>query len=160
VVTIGSSPSGFPEPPLSAAEQAVSEHLDELLRRGDHPAFNRLQAELWAAGTTRRLDELDPGFLELSYALNAENLPHAVTVVNRVAATRVALGRLTDCAVPSLIIVGEHDLTPELVAADHLAAELPDATLIRMPGTAHSPSIERPSEFLQIVQRWLADNEL
>lgn len=160
LVTIGSSPSGFPEPPLTDAEQDVSDRLDDLLRRGDHAAFNRLQAELWAAGTTRTLEDLDPGFLELSSALYAENLSHAGRVINRDAPDRVAVGHLSECAVPSLIVVGEHDLTPELVAADYLAAELPEATLIRLPDTAHSPSVEHPSEFLRVFGRWLADNDL
>ncbi|AMM20806.1 hypothetical protein AX769_12475 [Frondihabitans sp. PAMC 28766] len=160
LVTIGSSPSGFPEPELTAREQAASDRLDELEAQGEHLAVNRLEAELWAAGTTRELSDLDPVFLERAYALNLENLPHASAAGTRVPAAPLAFGRTGEITVPALVTIGEHDLSPLHPAADDLVSTMPDATLIRFADSAHSPSIEHPARFAAVLMPWLAAHSL
>ena len=160
LVTIGSSPSGFPEVQLNRDEQIVSDRLDELLAQGEHVAVNRLEAELWAAGTTRTLLELDPAFLQMSYALNAENLFHLRDVATRTPPRQPAYGRAVDIAVPSLFVVGDHDLSPARAGTSYLLAAVPNATEARFPDSAHSPCIEYPAEFIQVVTAWLNENGL
>ena len=160
LVTIGSSPGGFPEVQLSFQEQMISDRLDELLAQGDHVALNRLEAELWAAGTTRTLSELDPAFLQMSYALNAENLPHVRDVATRTPPRQPAYGRAVDIAVPSLFVVGDHDLSPARAGTSYLLAVVPNATKAGFPDSAHSPSIEYPAEFIRVVSAWLNENGL
>ena len=160
LVTIGSSPSGFPEVQLNRDEQMISDRLDELLARGEHVAVNRLEAELWAAGTTRTLSELDPAFLQMSYALNAENLPQVRDVARRTPPRQPAYGRAVDIAVPCLFVVGDHDLSPARAGTSYLLEAVPNATEARFPDSAHSPSIEYPAEFIRVVGAWLDENGL
>jgi pimeloyl-ACP methyl ester carboxylesterase len=37
----------------------------------------------------------------------------------------------------------------------HLAASMPHARLVRMPGVAHLPPMEAPAEFVRIVEEFL-----
>ncbi len=63
-----------------------------------------------------------------------------------------AVGRLSEIAVPTLIILGEWDAPTPL---EQLAAEIPGAKKVVMAGTAHHPFMEKPAEFNQIVLDFL-----
>ena len=64
-----------------------------------------------------------------------------------------AIQRLSQIAVPALIILGELDGPNPL---DQLAAEIPGAKKVIMAETAHHPFMEKPTEFNQIVLKFLA----
>ncbi|GAC1368359.1 MAG: alpha/beta hydrolase [Ktedonobacteraceae bacterium] len=63
-----------------------------------------------------------------------------------------AIGRLSEIAVPTLVILGECDGPTPL---DQLAAEIPGVKKVVIAGTAHHPFMEKPSEFNQIVLNFL-----
>ena len=63
-----------------------------------------------------------------------------------------AVGRLSQIAVPTLIILGEWDAPNPL---DQLAAEIPGARKAVISETAHHPFMEKPAEFNQIVLDFL-----
>jgi pimeloyl-ACP methyl ester carboxylesterase len=56
--------------------------------------------------------------------------------------------------VPTLVVVGEHD-RPFLVAADYMAARIPGATKVVVPGAGHAVNLDRPVEFDTAVMRFL-----
>jgi 3-oxoadipate enol-lactonase len=149
LVTIGSSPSGFPEVQLNPQEQLISDRLDELQAQGELVAMNRLEAELWAAGTTRNLS-----------ALNAANLSHIDDDPTRTPAQQPACARIVEITVPSLFVIGDHDLSPQLAGTRSLLAMVPNATEARFPDSAYSPSIERPAGFIRMLSAWLNENGL
>lgn len=160
LVTIGSNPSGFPEVELTERENELFDELDELLAAGEHERMNRRETELWAAGPTRDVIELDPAFLSLAYELNAVNLPHLTDVATPVPLESPAYYRTVDIEVPSLFAVGEHDLSGELAATEYLLSTVPDSDGARFPDSAHLPSVERPDEFVRVLTGWLADHSL
>lgn len=47
-----------------------------------------------------------------------------------------------------LVMVGELDQPDKMSIGEHLAASIPGARLIRLPGVAHLPPMEAPEEFL------------
>jgi 3-oxoadipate enol-lactonase len=51
--------------------------------------------------------------------------------------------------------VGELDQPDMMKVGEHLAASMPHARLVRMPGVAHLPPMEAPGEFLRIVTEFL-----
>jgi pimeloyl-ACP methyl ester carboxylesterase len=59
----------------------------------------------------------------------------------------VALGRLGDIRVPSLIVTAEYDVPACLEVADLLDRSIPDSTKVVMGGTGHMLHMERPKEF-------------
>ena len=63
------------------------------------------------------------------------------------------LGRI---AVPTLVLVGEHDtLTPPLAAAK-IAGAVPGSTLVTVPGAGHLSNLESPEAFNAAVRAFLA----
>jgi 3-oxoadipate enol-lactonase len=64
--------------------------------------------------------------------------------------------RLDEVACPTLVIVGDRDVSAIHVVADRLAAEIAGARKIVMAGAAHVPARERPAEFNRIVLDFLA----
>jgi pimeloyl-ACP methyl ester carboxylesterase len=53
---------------------------------------------------------------------------------------------LSEIRVPVLVVHGEEDATIPIAEAEAMAAVLPRARLVRMPGTGHLPPLERPAE--------------
>jgi L-proline amide hydrolase len=66
--------------------------------------------------------------------------------------------RLSDVAVPVLVISGEHDeATPNVVRP--LVDALPDARWELIQGTSHSTHLERPELFLELVEGFLSAHD-
>lgn len=66
--------------------------------------------------------------------------------------------RLKEIACPTTVIVGEHD-HPLVEQAPALAAEVPGASLVVIPGAYHSPQLTHPSEWRAAVEAHLATAE-
>ncbi len=68
--------------------------------------------------------------------------------------------RLKQINAPCLVLVGELDLVnPPRVAAE-LAAALPNAQSVVLPGVGHMPHVEDPLRFRQEIERFLLRSEL
>ena len=65
------------------------------------------------------------------------------------------LDELSRLNVPTTVLVGEND-TGLRAAADKLAATIPGATLVVIPGTGHSPQADDPAAWLAAVEGHLA----
>lgn len=64
-------------------------------------------------------------------------------------------GALPAIAQPVLIVAGEHDTLVPLDASAWLAAHLPDARCVVLPGAAHAPFLSHSAAFLAVVQGFL-----
>jgi 3-oxoadipate enol-lactonase len=51
--------------------------------------------------------------------------------------------------------VGDYDDQRILLAADYLAAGIPGARKVVIPGVAHYPNMERPADFNRLVLEFL-----
>jgi 3-oxoadipate enol-lactonase len=160
LVTVGSTPSGFPEVEMTERENDLFDELDALLAAGEHEKLNRLETELWAAGPNRDVLELDPAFLSLAYELNATNVRHLGDRATPVPLESPAYYRTVDLEVPALFAVGEFDLASELAATEYLLSTVPDSSGATFPDSAHLPSVERPDEFVRVLKAWLEEHAL
>jgi pimeloyl-ACP methyl ester carboxylesterase len=61
---------------------------------------------------------------------------------------------LPDIKVPSLIVVGADD-TPFLAASDYMAAKIPAAQKVVIPGAGHAVNIDQPKAFIDAVMPFL-----
>jgi pimeloyl-ACP methyl ester carboxylesterase len=59
--------------------------------------------------------------------------------------------RLQRVQCPALVIGGEEDRLVPNAMSDKYAAVLPDARLVRIPGTGHEPCLERPRELADVL---------
>jgi len=69
-----------------------------------------------------------------------------------------AAKRLGEVTVPSLYIVGDHDIEQNRALADLFVAGIPHARKVVMSGCDHLPFLTKPKQFDQIVLRFLAEN--
>jgi pimeloyl-ACP methyl ester carboxylesterase len=65
-------------------------------------------------------------------------------------------GALACVDAPALIAVGEHDKVDFLLAAQALAATLPNAELHVLPGAGHLAPIEQPEVFRELLLSFLS----
>jgi 3-oxoadipate enol-lactonase len=63
--------------------------------------------------------------------------------------------RLAEIRVPALVVVGEGDRTFPLAWMEDLAAHIPGARLVRIPGAGHISTMERPQAFNRAVLEFL-----
>jgi 3-oxoadipate enol-lactonase len=68
-----------------------------------------------------------------------------------------ALERLGEVGVPTLVLSGALDLEAIDLAATAVLAGITGARQVVWPDVAHLPSLERPTEFLALVDEWLAE---
>ena len=59
---------------------------------------------------------------------------------------RPLLARLRKLDVPVLVVVGDEDVSCPLPCGEQIAAAIPGATLLRIPGAGHTMTAERPRE--------------
>jgi 3-oxoadipate enol-lactonase len=160
LVTVGSGPSGFPEVELTEREDALFDELDALLAADQWEQLNRRETELWTFGPERRADELDPEFVAKAYELSAPNIRHHADTPVPTPLDTPAYYRVADIEVPTLVMVGDHDLSEVLAQYEYLAATISHADSCRFRDCAHLPSVERPDEFTTVLLDWLAKHHL
>ncbi|MGW9588550.1 alpha/beta fold hydrolase [Microbacterium sp. NPDC055455] len=160
LVTIGAGPSGFPETPLTPREDSLLDAIDAAEGAGDWATYVDLEAEFWAAGPTREPAALDAAFLQRVRELGRANIPLLDDEPRPRPLEPRAYGRLADIGIPTLVIVGEHDISVARAQAEHLSATIPDASLHVFPDAAHLPSVEHPERFLGVLREWLTQHAL
>jgi pimeloyl-ACP methyl ester carboxylesterase len=160
LVTIGSGPSGFPETELTEAEDALFDELDAAFAAEDWNALQDLEVRLWSIGPNRHEDDLDPAFVAEAYALNRANAAHRGESSTPIPLDPPAYDRLVDIDVPTLVTVGDHDLSVVLIQYAYLLTTIPRAEGCRFTRSAHLPSVEQADQFERVLLGWLAENGL
>jgi 3-oxoadipate enol-lactonase len=151
LVLVGSGLGGhrFEEPALLELWERTEAALD----RGDHLEAAELEVDTWVAGSGRGPEAVGPelrrrvrDMLLVAYAHGPADLEEP---------DPPAAARLGEIGVPTLVVVGEHDRPDIHAMADALAAGIPGAERVVLPGTGHLPSMERPGELNRVVLEFL-----
>lgn len=161
LVVIGSNPSGMSDDgiPYTENERALERAMDEAEAAHDVDALVRIEVQLWDLGPDRDSDEVDPAFLERAIELNV-GAAHWDFAGTATPPDRPAVDRLGEVAVPTLVVIGDHDVTDAKVAAALLTEGIPDAEQQRFPDAAHLPSVEHPERFTAVLRDWLTRHSL
>jgi 3-oxoadipate enol-lactonase len=69
-----------------------------------------------------------------------------------------AWGRLREIRAPTLAVVGALDVVDILEIVDAIAAQVPGARRVVIPGAAHAVNLEKPAEFEAAVRPFLAEH--
>ncbi|MCU1545388.1 MAG: hypothetical protein JWP30_488 [Homoserinimonas sp.] len=160
LITIGSGPSGFPDVELTNEEDALFDQMDAAYQAQDWEALCDLEVRLWCIGPARRESDLDPAFVAKAYELNRANLPHVLEHPIPTPLEPPAYDRIVDITVPSLVLVGDHDLSEVLAQHEYLSTTIPRADSARFPDSAHLPGLEQAADFERVVLQWLAQHGL
>ncbi len=134
------------------------EEEDEFLSRGDLEGATELNLRMWVDGPRRSPDQVNPQVRQRVHDMqyHAFTIP-APSSVEEIALQPPAISRLAEIRVPTLIIVGDHDLPEMIERSAELAAAIPGAQHVVIPGVAHMVSMEQPEQFNRLVLEFLHD---
>jgi 3-oxoadipate enol-lactonase len=130
---------------------------DAALERGDLDGATELNLRLWVDGPQRSPEQVDSQVRnkvrQMQLAIFQKEIPDDVEEIDL---DPPAIQRLSEMAVPTLILVGELDLEEKQSLAGRLVAEIREARQAVLPGVAHMLNMERPEQFNQAVLDFLA----
>jgi len=132
----------------SCALEAFAQAEEAALARGDLDTAVAVNLDTWLAPGA------EPAVRARLGALAREALTRDA---DDVALLRDLDERLAELAVPTLVLVGEHDLPDFGSFAARIAAEAPEARCETIPGAGHLPSLERPEAFDALVLGFVAE---
>lgn len=156
-VSVASGVGGYePELPAGAAAPPWDE-LERLWEARDWKGVAELETKVWVDGWGQSADRIDPAIRRRVHdwiltGYEAEKPEGRPQPLDPPAATRLA-----EIDVPLLVIVGGADEAGCVVGGRHLAASVPHARLVELPGVAHMIQLERPDEFADLVLEFLAE---
>jgi 3-oxoadipate enol-lactonase len=79
--------------------------------------------------------------------------------VRRIRATSYDVGAVAALGVPILFLTGEHDVLAPPDEVARLAARLPSARSVTLPGVGHSPHVEAPHRVGELLEDFVAEVE-
>lgn len=154
IVAAGAGLSGRTAP---ARLQEALRAVDQAFESGDLDHANELEMRIWVDGVGRQAP-VDPRVRAEVARMNRVVLEaaRAGREAEELSPERPAVDRLAEIRCPVLVVMGENDQPHCVETALMIEAQVPNARLVRMPETAHLPSLERPAEFNQLVREFLA----
>ena len=154
---------GLPDHEWSEEMQRVSAEEDELFDRGDLEAAADLNVRVWVDGPRRAPAGVDADVRERVREMCLESLRlHAAAFAGPeepgpgARLDPPASARLGEVAVPTLVVTGDADVDDILEICDRLAAGIPGARKVVVPGAAHALPLERPDELNRELREFLA----
>ncbi len=139
--------------------QAFLDAERSALAADDLDAAVRANVDTWLVGPGRNRDEVPPALVEAVGAMQRRAFEVDATwdEVEEVELDPPALDRLGELAGPVHVLVGDLDLLTTADAARRLCAAVPQARRTDWAGVAHLPSLERPTDFADLVFAWVSD---
>jgi len=152
---IAPSVSGAPQPDrLPPAVSEIVDVLDAAEEAGALDEVNTLEARLWLDGPLSPEGRVGGEVRALFLDMNGAALHAPDAVAERPRAD--AWDRLSTLDVPAHVVVGALDLPHIVLRARALAARLPTCSVEVMADVAHLPPLERPTEVVASLDRFLA----
>ncbi|VFR30680.1 alpha/beta hydrolase fold [plant metagenome] len=146
--------SGAPEPRHAPDITARLAAVQAARAAGERDHANALLAHLWLDGPLAQDGRVAGAARELF--LNMNGIALAAPPIGRELDDEAAHARLADIGVPTLVAWGSLDFPHIQARCEGLAARLPDAQGVKLDGTAHLPSLERPEAISNLLTGFLA----
>jgi pimeloyl-ACP methyl ester carboxylesterase len=153
LVLIGTAVSGAPDIDLEPGLEDLEARYDAAYEAKDLDALNRLEAEIWLDGP------FHPGRVQGSARDLFLDMNRFALEAPEPGDTRDDVDAWTSCgevAVPTLVLIGEHDLAHTHRNAAHLAETIPGGRLVDLPGVAHLPHLEGDERTLAEIVGFVA----
>jgi pimeloyl-ACP methyl ester carboxylesterase len=130
------------------------EQVDALVAAGQVEEANELELRLWVDGPGNPPDRVDPGVRERMREWNLATLTRGEGQPPQ-PLDPPARDRLGEIGVPTLVIVGDQDVPDVQETSAFVAAQIPGARRVVIPGVAHMINLEKPAEFNRLVLEFL-----
>ena len=156
LVRVAAGLSGFEVQP-TPEEQAAWNRLETLEAAGDLDALNEAEIAVWVDGLSGTPDRV-PGVRSRVLQMNGDvyRLHADEKLGDPIPLDPPAAARLGNLRIPVLEIVGDLDVPETLTTARHVASVVPGARLEVIEGVAHLPPMERPADFVRLLDGFLA----
>ncbi len=152
LIPVASGLSGYTKP--SPEVEPLGAKLDAAYKGGDLAKAVAISLQIWTAGPSRTLDQVNPTVRERiremtmhTFALPEGDRPQPLNPP--------ALSRLAEIHVPTLVIIGDKDVSGILEIANLLEAGINGARKVVIADTAHMLNMEKPAEFNRVVLEFL-----
>ena len=149
LVLVGAASPGFE--PEEEFEPPQWPEAVEAFKAGDFERVAQLDAEIWLFGQGRDEHRLDPELVELFLEMDLKALRQETERDERRADGPDRANGIRGIQVPTLVVVGEHDLPDLLEHAHHLAERLSRRAAVVVEDAAHLPSFDNPAEFNNVL---------
>lgn len=152
------APGGPLIPRMTDQLRAFIDAENEAVERGDLDAGAAADVDWWLAGPHRGVETMDADLRALVHAMQhrAFELTLDWDEIEETEPDPPAGDRLAEILVPTLVLAGALDLDAIGEAAAAVVAGVPGARLVTWEDVAHLPSLERPDDFVTLVEEWLA----
>ena len=145
------------DPSSEEMARFISEE-DEAWERGDLAEATEVNLRMWVDGPNRTPDQVNPTVRERVRQMQLHafglDLPEAA---QKHPLTPPAIARLEEIRVPTLVVVGDQDVSEFRDLARLVAAGIQGARVVVIPGAAHLPNMENPELFNRIALGFLRD---
>jgi pimeloyl-ACP methyl ester carboxylesterase len=154
---------GLPDHEWSDDTQRADREETELLDAGNLEGAAEAQLRLWVDGPGRGPDAVDPRLRERARRMILRSYELYLEVAKHGEPEPVewldppAGARLDEIGVPTLIVVGEHDVEDMFEIADRLEAAIEGAHTAIVPGGAHLLPLEQPDELNRVLLEFLSE---
>jgi len=142
--------------PRSAAWERYEAAEEAALEQGDLERAVALNLRMWVDGPDGPPDRVDPVLRARTAELVRHQLTRPLVRVRPRWLEPPAISRLGEVRVPTLVVVGDHDVSDVQAIAARLAAAIPGARRAVVPGAAHLVNLEAPAAFNRLVLDFLA----
>ncbi len=143
---------------------AYGDAEDLFFEQGDVTSLVELSLRTWVDGPYRPPTAVDPQIRERVADMLSESYSKLIEAKDSLSDERQleppASERLGSIEVPTLVVVGDKDVSDIILISQRVASEIPGARLEIVPDTAHLPSMERPEETTRLIQDFLNENGL
>jgi 3-oxoadipate enol-lactonase len=158
MVVVGSAVGGLEWPDPTPEEMALFTQVEEAVEAGDFATANDIEIHIWVDGPKRNPADVNPAVRERVREMNLQifTRQHENEQAQAQELEPPASARLGEIKVPTLVIIGDQDVSSIQAIADLLATSIPGARKVVMHNTAHVPTMEQPEAFNQIVLDFFA----
>jgi len=149
--------SGLPDHDWSPLLEEYGAAEEAAIEAGDLEGAVEVNLRMWVDGPQRSPGDVDPAVRELVGRMQRRAIELQLQQPDAREALLVPdIGRrLGQVAAPTLVITGDLDVPDFLAIGRRLEAEIPDARSASISGAAHLPSMERPDEFMRLLNEFL-----
>jgi pimeloyl-ACP methyl ester carboxylesterase len=159
LVSVAGGIGGY-EPELpEGVEPPPWDEMERHWEAKDWDALAELETQVWVDGWGQPADRVDGKIRRQVHDWILTNLRSEIAEGKPQALDPSAAGRLAEVGVPTLVLIGDADEPGCVIAERHLAASVPGAQVVELPGVAHMIQLEEPERFSRLVLDFLAQAE-
>jgi pimeloyl-ACP methyl ester carboxylesterase len=150
--------SGLPDHDWSPLLEEYGAAEEAAIEAGDLDAAVEANLRMWVDGPQRSPGDVDPAVRE--FVGRMQRRAFELQLAQPDAEERLLVpdigSRLAEVAAPTLVVTGDLDVPDFLAIGRRLQAEIRNARAASIAGAAHLPSMERPDEFMRLLDGFLS----